>query len=161
VRFTDDEELMVNKKASERVKEWQDSDILPDSHSPHLMQVGRQILNGGRVDYRTIGVPAPVMTSEHLVKQAEELKTQEDRLRAEFPAATKAMDPNDEANSMGSGCSVPVNQHGSEESVVLVDKSECLTPKTSEDMAQEAEQIERGTTGASSSPVVGTEVRRT
>jgi hypothetical protein len=88
------------------------------------MEVGRRVLKG---HVGAMNIPAPVImaNTEHLVKQAEELRNQEERLKNEFPAATKAMDPEDESNSLVT-IGVGENGHESEESGVIVDREECL-----------------------------------
>ena len=53
---------------------------------------------GGAVNIPTSVVMAD---SEHLVKQAKELQYEEERLRSDFPAAAKVMEPDDENRSTG------------------------------------------------------------
>jgi hypothetical protein len=117
---------VINKITSERVAGWQSLDSLPEGHSIPLMEVGKRILKG---HVETIEVPAALVVAdtEHLVKQAKELQNEEERLKSNFPAATKIMDPEDETNSTDNEGSAG-NGHESESSGVLVEKDECSTP---------------------------------
>jgi hypothetical protein len=122
-KFTRDQEVNTNTKAAERVAVWQTCDGIPDGHSAALMDVGRRVLKG---HVGVIDVPSPVVVAntEQLMKQAEELQNQEQRLKTEFPAATRAMDPEDESGSLSDG--VHENGHESEESGIIVEMEECL-----------------------------------
>jgi hypothetical protein len=113
----------VNQQAAERVEEWQTLDSLPKGHSVSLMEIGKRVLKG---HVGAIALPiSPAMTdTKHLVEQAKELQSEEERLKSDFPAATKMMDPTDESESTHSG-SGPENGHESESSGVLVEKPDC------------------------------------
>jgi hypothetical protein len=123
-KFTYDQEVSENQKTAQRVAGWQAGESIPVGHSASLMEVGRRILKG-HVGAMNIPVPVVMVNTEHLVKQAEELKNQEERLKNEFPAATKAMDPEDESNSLVN-IGVAENGHESEESGVVVDREEYM-----------------------------------
>jgi hypothetical protein len=113
----------VNQQAAERVEEWQTLDSLPNGHSVSLLDVGKRVLKGhvGAID---LPISPAMADTEHLVEQAKELQSEEERLKSDFPAATKVMDPTDESESTHSG-SGPENGHESESSGVLVEKPDC------------------------------------
>jgi hypothetical protein len=109
--------------ATDRVAEWQSLDSLPEGHSTSVIEIGKRVLQGliGVID-----APASlkIIDTEYLVRQAKELENDVERLKSDFPAATKVMDPDDESGSTdneGTGG----NGHESESSGVLVEKDEC------------------------------------
>jgi hypothetical protein len=115
----------VNKLVGERVAEWQTIDTLPDGHSIPVLEIGKRVLTGF---VGSIEVPAEasgISDMENLIKQAKELQNEEERLKSDFPAATKIMDPEDEASSTDN----EGNGHGSESSGVIVEKEASPTPK--------------------------------
>jgi hypothetical protein len=118
----------MNKRAMERVLQWQNSDALPEGHSAALMEVGRRVLKG-HVGAMDISSNVVMADNEYLVKQAEELQNQEERLKSEFPAATKAMDPEESSDSSSDG-EPSGSGHDSEESGVIVDMDECMASGT-------------------------------
>ena len=115
----------MNKLAGERIAEWQTIDTFPDGHSIPVLEIGKRVLTGF---VGSIEVPAEssgISDTENLIKQAKELQNEEERLKSDFPAATKIMDPEDETSSTDN----EGNGHGSESSGVIVEKEESLTPK--------------------------------
>jgi hypothetical protein len=113
----------VNQQAAERVEEWQTLDSLPNGHSVSLMEIGKRVLKG-HVGAIHLPISPAMADTEHLVEQAKELQSEEERLKSDFPAATKVMDPTNESESTHSG-SGPENGHESESSGVLVEKPDC------------------------------------
>ena len=111
--------------AEERVAEWQIIETLPDGHSIPVLEIGKRVLTGL---VGSIEVPAqsPVISdTENLVKQAKELQNEEERLKSDFPAAIKVMDPEEETSSTDN----EGNGHESESSGVIIEKEEISTPK--------------------------------
>src|ERR1700737_2280758 len=87
------------------------------------MENGRGLLKG---HLGVLDVPRPVVVAntEQLMKQAEELQNQEQRLKTEFPAATRAMAPEDKSGSLSNG--VRETGRESEESGIIVEMEECM-----------------------------------
>jgi hypothetical protein len=115
----------VNKLARERVAEWQTIDTLPDGHSIPVLEIGKRVLTGFVGSIEVPAEPSVISDTENLIKQAKELQNEEERLKSDFPAATKIMDPEDEASSTDN----EGNGDGSESSGVIVEKEDSPTPK--------------------------------
>lgn len=98
------------------------------------MDIGKRVLEGYTEVKETTAPQVPANTSE-LLEQAKELAQQEAKLKSNFPAATKVLDPEFEAPSGNSSSIVSVaeNGHESESSGVLVEKEECVTPPVEAD----------------------------
>lgn len=91
-----------------------------------MLEIGKRVLTGL---VGSIEVPAQssvISDTENLVKQAKELENEEERLKSDFPAATKVMDPEDETSSTDNDG----NSHESESSGIIVEKEEIPTAKT-------------------------------
>ena len=117
----------VNKVATDRVAEWQSLGSIPEGHSTAVMGVGKRVLQGliGTID---VLAPLEIADTEHLVQQAKELQNEEERLKSEFPAATKVMDLDDESGSTNNE-GIAGNGRENESSDVLAEKVECETPE--------------------------------
>jgi hypothetical protein len=146
--FTFERGEVVNKAARNRVGEWQSLDALPEGHSIPLMEVGKRVLKGlvGAID---IPAPSVMADTEHLVEQAKELQNEEERLKSDFPAATKIMDPDENESTSSEG--VGENGHESESSGVLVEKDECTTPKDEKQEVHLTETTENSRNGQTAS----------
>ena len=118
---------MVNRTALERVTAWQLLDSIPVGHSISLMDVGKSVLKGiiGAIDN-----PGPIVIAdtEHLVQQVQELQNEERRLRSDFPAAAKVMEPDGDESGSTDNEGNGENEHESESSGILVEKHECSSP---------------------------------
>ena len=115
----------MNKATSDRVAHWQSLESLPEGHSIPLMEIGKRVLKG-LVEAIEIPTSSAMADTEDLVEQAKELQAEEERLKSDFPAATKVLD--DESGSTSSEA-MSKNGHESESSGVLVEKEDCITPK--------------------------------
>jgi hypothetical protein len=128
--------------AADRVAEWQSLDSLPKGHSITVMEVGKRVLQGliGAID-----VPAPleITDTEHLVQQAKQLQNEEERLKSDFPAATKVLDPDDGSGATDNG-GIGENGHESETSGHLVKKEECAAPTDAEAALTTMKTLENG-----------------
>jgi len=111
------------------VVEWQKVEGLPEGHSAPLYETGKRVLKG-HVGVLGVLPHVTVADTEHLLTQAKELQKEEDRLKTEFPSATKVMDSVDDGESTSSEGKAP-HSHGtgdeSESSGVLVDKEDLST----------------------------------
>ena len=129
--FTSQRAEIANKETVERVMRWQTLDTVPEGHSIPLLEIGQRILEG---EIKLKKIPetehVPVETSK-LVKQAQELAQKEEKLRSEFPAAAKVLEPIPERETeseQSRPSSETGNGHDTEDSGVLVEKDQCLTP---------------------------------
>jgi hypothetical protein len=121
----------VNQQTAERVEEWQSLDSLPEGHNANLIEIGQRILKG-HVGVLDIPVAPPIIKDTlHLLKEAKELENEEQRLKIEFPAATRIIDPVPESTPVQPIEAVLGNGHESEESEksessgVLVEQHDC------------------------------------
>lgn len=120
----------VNKVASDRVAEWQSLDSLPEGHSITVMKVGKQVLQG-RIGAIDVPAPVEITDTEHFLQQAKQLQNEEERLKSDFPTATKVLDPDGGSGSTDNG-GIMENGHEGESSSLLVEKEECTTPRDAE-----------------------------
>jgi len=111
--------------AEERVAEWQTIETLPDGHSIPVLEIGKRVLTGLVGSIEAPAQSCTVSDTENLVKQAKELENEEERLKSDFPAATKVMEPEDETLSTDN----EGNGHESESSGVIIEKEEIPTTK--------------------------------
>ena len=138
---------MVNKTAAERVAKWQALDSIPKDHSMSLMKIGKRILKG-LVTPITVPQSEPGMTeTAELAKKVKELQIEEQRLKIEFPAATRAMEPEKQGSETSSAHTstdgAGQNAEWSESSGVLVESDDCCTlPKEQQNAPSDVETVE-------------------
>jgi len=137
---------MVNKTAAERVAKWQALDSIPKDHSMSLMKIGKRILKG-LVTPITIPQSEPEVTeTAELAKKVKELQIEEQRLKIEFPAATRAMEPekqgSEASSAHASADGTGENAEWSESSGVLVESDNCCTLLLEQHVPSDMETIE-------------------
>ena len=91
-----------------------------------MLEIGKRVLTGLVGSIEVLAQSSVMSDTENLVKQAKELENEEERLKSDFPAATKVMHPEDETSSTDNDG----NSHESESSGIIVEKEEILTAKT-------------------------------
>jgi len=114
----------VNKGATERAQKWQNMDSIPEDHSMSVMKIGKRILKD-KLKTPINLPPTPENTeTKDLVKQVNELRKEEERLKTDFPEATKAMEPERLGSSTSSG---EILESRSQSSGILVEPDDCTS----------------------------------
>jgi len=104
------------------------------------MEIGKRIIKG---HVGVIDVPAADIAkdTEELLKQVHELQRREDKLKADFPTATKHVE-NESSSEDDGGAS-----HGyeSESSGVIVELEDCMTPEAKMPTEESSTEVEKNT----------------